>query len=168
MAETETTEDGGEDTPKKSSKMPLIIGLVLAIAGGGGGFYAASSGMILGGDAHAEEDAHDEEEMHSEAMPNVAFVAVDPLLISLSGRSENQHLRFQAQLEVPLKHQADVEMLLPRVVDVLNSYLRALETADLTDPSALVRLRAQMLRRVQIVTGEGRVNDLLIMEFVVN
>ncbi len=77
-------------------------------------------------------------------------------------------MRFRAQLEVPSKYKADVETLLPRVVDVLNSYLRALETGDLTDPSALVRLRAQMLRRVQIVTGEGRVNDLLIMEFVVN
>ncbi len=168
MAETETPVEGDEDAPKKSSKMPLIIGLVLALAGGGGGFFAVSSGMILGGDTQAEEEAHAEEETPAEALPDVAFVAVEPLVISLSGRSENQHLRFRAQLEVPSKYKADVETLLPRVVDVLNSYLRALETGDLTDPSALVRLRAQMLRRVQIVTGEGRVNDLLIMEFVVN
>jgi len=32
----------------------------------------------------------------------------------------------------------------------------------------LLRLRSQMLRRVQVVTGEGRVRDLLIMEFVLN
>ena len=32
--------------------------------------------------------------------------------------------------------------------------------------AALTRLRAQMLRRVQIVTGPDNVNDLLIMEFV--
>ena len=50
---------------------------------------------------------------------------------------------------------------MPRILDVLNSYLRAVELADLEDPSAMVRLRAQMLRRVQIVTGEGRVRDLL-------
>jgi len=42
------------------------------------------------------------------------------------------------------------------------------ETKDLEDPLALVRLRAQMLRRVQMVTGEGRVRDLLITEFVIN
>jgi flagellar FliL protein len=29
-------------------------------------------------------------------------------------------------------------------------------------------LRAQMLRRVQIVAGEGRIRDLLIMEFVLS
>ena len=54
-------------------------------------------------------------------------------------------------------------MLMPRIQDVLNSYLRAVEVRQLEDPSALLRLRAQMLRRVQIVTGEGRVRDLLIL-----
>ena len=57
---------------------------------------------------------------------------------------------------------------MPRVVDVLNSYLRALEIDDLRGNAALVRLRAQMLRRVQTVIGRDRVNDLLIMEFVMN
>jgi flagellar FliL protein len=50
----------------------------------------------------------------------------------------------------------------------LNGYLRALEAGDLEDRSALTRLRGQMLRRVKMVTGRGRVNDLLIMEFVLN
>ena len=53
-------------------------------------------------------------------------------------------------------------------MDVLNSYLRAVAVSDLEDPSALVSLRAQMLRRIQLVTGEGRVRDLLIMEFVLS
>jgi flagellar FliL protein len=57
---------------------------------------------------------------------------------------------------------------MPRVVDVLNGFLRAVDVTDLEDPAALLRLRAQMLRRVQIVTGEGAVRDLLVMEFVVN
>ena len=64
--------------------------------------------------------------------------------------------------------EADVTKLTPRVMDVLNSYLRAVAVSDLEDPSALVSLRAQMLRRIQLVTGEGRVRDLLIMEFVLS
>ena len=39
---------------------------------------------------------------------------------------------------------------------------------DIEDPAALARLRAQMLRRIQVVTGEGQVRDLLITEFVLN
>lgn len=164
MAETENTE---EEAPKKPSKLPLIIGLVLALAGGGGGFFAVYSGMILGNEAPPEmvEDLHEEP---MDNMPDVAFVAVEPMIISVGGAHGSEHLRFRAQLEVPSKYQSDVEQLLPRVVDVLNGYLRALKISDLEDSSALIRLRGQMLRRVQIVTGQGRVNDLLIMEFVLN
>ena len=62
----------------------------------------------------------------------------------------------------------EVMTLSPRVLDVLNSYLRVVEIDELSEPTSLLRLRAQMLRRVQIVTGEGRVRDLLITQFVVN
>ena len=66
------------------------------------------------------------------------------------------------------KYAAEVTLLLPRIVDVMNGYLRALDPKVMEDPAALVRIRAQMLRRIQIVTGEGRVRDLLITEFVLN
>ncbi|MFK7881540.1 flagellar basal body-associated protein FliL [Roseobacter sp.] len=163
MADEEIDE---EEVPKKASKFPLIIGLVLAIAGGGGGFFAVQSGMILGGEA--VEEPEDEPEVKAGALPDITFVEVEPLVISLGAEARNKYLRFRAQLEVVDGYEADVTKLLPRVVDVLNSYLRAVETAQLEDPSALIRLRAQMLRRVQIVTGEGRVRDLLITEFVLN
>lgn len=157
------TEEGTEEPPKKSSKLPLIIGVVLALAGGGGGYFAVSTGMILGAES---EEVHAEEP--EDALPDVAFVPVDPITVSMNSRSENHHLRFRAQLEVPAKYESEVQGVLPRVVDVLNGYLRALEAGDLEDQSALTRLRGQMLRRVQIVTGRGRVSDLLIMEFVLN
>jgi flagellar FliL protein len=54
------------------------------------------------------------------------------------------------------------------VLDVLNTYLRAVQARDIEDPAALARLRAQMLRRIQVVTGDGQVRDLLITEFVLN
>jgi flagellar FliL protein len=59
-----------------------------------------------------------------------------------------------------------VERLSPRVLDILNSYLRAIDIAILEDPGALITVRAQMLRRIQIVIGEDFVTDLLITEFV--
>lgn len=160
--------DAVADAPEegqKSSKLPLILGLLAALIGAGGGFFATYSGMILGSESHGEVSA---EVQRPNAIPDVAFVAVDPMVVSLSPAAQGRHLRFRAQLEVPSQYASDVETLLPRVVDVLNSYLRALETKDIESASALTRLRAQMLRRVQIVAGPGRVNDLLIMEFVLN
>lgn len=159
MTQTDTSLD---EAPKKKGKLPLLLGVVGALAFGGGGFFATYSGMILG---HAPEhtDAH-----AASALPDVSFVAVDPIVISLGTQSSARHLRFASQLEVQNPHGPEVSSLLPRIVDVLNGYLRAVEVAQLEDPAALVRLKAQMLRRIQIVTGEGRVRDLLISEFVLN
>ena len=151
-----------ENDPPKQSKLPLILGLVLALVGGGGGFYATWSGMILG----SEGKSHLEDAEAKDPFSDIAFVEIDPMVISIGATAERRLLRFRAQLEVPKDYQEDVTKVLPRVVDVLNSYLRALEISDLENQAALTRLRAQMLRRIQIVTGEGRVNDFLIMEFV--
>ena len=65
-------------------------------------------------------------------------------------------------------HAAEVTRLSPRVLDVLNGYLRVIAVDELSDPTSLARLRAQMLRRIQVVTGAGRVSDLLVTQFVVN
>lgn len=168
MADTDTA---GEDARAKSTKLPLILGIGLALAGGGGGFYAVYSGMILGSESGDGPGGHmmaDAGGKDVKALPDIAYIPIEPLVISLGDGATGRHLRFRAQLEVASPYQSEVEAVMPRVVDVLNSYLRALETRDLSDSTALVRLRAQMLRRVQIVTGGDRVNDLLIMEFVLN
>lgn len=152
-----------ETPPKKKGKLPLILGLTGAVVLGAGGFYATYSGMILGGDA-----AHEPVASGESVLPDITFVPVDPITISLGPQSRSRHLRFASQLEVQTPHVAEVQLLLPRISDVLNSYLRAVELVQLEDPSALMRLKAQMLRRVQIVTGQDRVRDLLISEFVLN
>ncbi len=154
-----------EETPKKKSRLPLLIGLVLFLAGGGGGFYAVWSGLIL---APADSAAAHGEATATDPLPDIAFVPVDPVLISLGPGAGGEHLRFSSQLEVTRESVAEVTLLMPRILDVLNSYLRAISVREVQDPGAMAKLRAQMLRRVQIVTGEGRVRDLLVTEFVLN
>ena len=153
--------------PVKKSRLPLFIGLGAMFVLGGGGFFAVYSGLILGS---AEATSHDASvpAVEVSALPDIRFVPLEPLVIQLGSGSTARHLLFRAQLEVATAYEADVVLLVPRVMDVLNGYLRAVEVAELEDSSALIRLRAQMLRRVQIVTGEGRVRDLLVTEFVVN
>lgn len=191
MAEAEVPQDA---VKKKKSKKPILIGLLLALIFGGGGFYAVYSGMILapsvasgasteavavaseGGAAHGGAPAVSGggeakgggPMINPSPMPDIAFVPVEPLVISLGAASDSRHLLFTSQLEVNASHAEEVTLLLPRILDVLNGYLRAVAVSELEDPTALVRLRAQMLRRIQIVSGEGRVRDLLITEFVLN
>lgn len=167
MADIEKLDQGEDGAPKKKSKKPVLIGLILAILLGAGGFYAVYSGVILGSGApHETESVADGIEPGE--LPPIAFVPIDPLVISLGGPGNARHLRFRAELEVAPAYQDEVASLMPRILDILNSYLRAVKMADLETPSALINLRAQMLRRIQMVTGQGRVRDLLIMEFVLN
>ncbi len=161
MAESD---DSAEEVSKKASRLPLILGLVLMLALGGGAFYAVYAGLIFGhAKAHAGGEAPE-----VEALPEIAFVPIEPLVISLGSQSPGRYLHFSAQIEVGKAFEPEVVLILPRIVDVLNGYLRAVEVSDLEDPTALVRLRAQMLRRVQMVAGEGRVRDLLVTGFIIN
>jgi flagellar FliL protein len=151
---------------KKGGKGGLIIGLVLMLLLGGGGFFATFSGMLalpFGGDG-----AHDAAPPAKSKMdlPPTAFVPLDEIIISLGRGARSRHLVLAAELEVEPAMIAEVELLRPRVLDVLNTYLRALDERDIEDPAAMTRLRAQMLRRIQVVTGEGRVRDLLITRFI--
>lgn len=152
------------ETPKAASKLPLILGVVLALAGAAAGYLGVAKFMGKG----AESAPVAKEDPGPDPLPDIAYVAMDPLLVSLMEDRVSKHLRFRAQLEVNADYLSDVELIMPRIVDVLNGYLRALEPEDLRDPMALTRLRAQMLRRVQVVAGAGRVRDVLIMEFVLN
>lgn len=158
MADEETTED---EAPKKKGKKGLLIGLILALALGGGAFYATFSGLIMG----AEDVAKSDDEVLVEETELATFVEIEPLSISLGAQS-NVQLRFRAQLEVEKSKSEAVQNAMPRILDVLNGYLRAVDISELQDPTALIRLRVQMLRRVQLVTGTGHVRDFLITEFV--
>ena len=149
------------EKPKKKSKLPLILGLVGTLICGGGGFYAVWSGLLFG--AESEPDAEG-----AAPLPDIGFVAIPPVVISLPPGSSSSHLKFAAQLEVEQAETEAVTQILPRIQDVLNSYLRALAVAELQDPATLVRIRAHLLRRIQLVSGEGRVRDLLVTEFVLN
>ena len=151
------------EKPSRSGLKGLLFGLIGAAALGGASFYAVHSGLVdqLMKPSTGARQAQ-------AILGEVAFVPMDPIMISLPPGANARLLRFTGQLEVAPAHAAEVTALMPRIIDVLNTYLRAVDVRDLEDPAAAIRLRAQMLRRVQVVTGEGRVRDLLVTEFVMN
>ncbi|MEM8824130.1 MAG: flagellar basal body-associated FliL family protein [Pseudomonadota bacterium] len=157
--------DAEENTDVETKKGPglklwlAVIGLAVAL--GGGGFYATYSGLLLPSATPEEAD---------QVMANidpVRFVELDPLQISVGGDGSVQKLRFRAYLQVGASGPDPVEAVEPRILDIFATYLRALPTAVLEDPTALMRIRSQLLRRVQLLTGPDAVEDLLIIDFVI-
>lgn len=177
MTEVATAADG--ETPKKGKK-GLYIGAIVPLALGVAAFFVTYTGVFPSAsrDSNIATGAHDSsvtddhgasiEDGNSETASGVKFVDLEPLVITLGNFASSRHLRFHAYLEVPPESASEVEHLRPRILDVLNTYLRAISENDLEDPASMNQIRAQMLRRVQIVVGVENVRDLLITEFVLS
>lgn len=165
------------EQPKKGKK-GLLLGVLGALMLGGAAFFVTFLGYFpnTGDESGSETHGATSENTHgtstgdqpSGAENGVTFIALDQLTISLGKFASSRHLRFQAYLEVDPAVAEEVKHLSPRILDVLNTYLRAIAESELEDPASMNRLRAQMLRRVQVVVGEENVRDLLITEFVLN
>lgn len=157
MSDTTST----EPTARKSNRLKgILVALVLILSAGAGAYLVTSGRVVLGTTAATERN--------SESFADVAFIPLQPLTVAIGSNSDRRFLRFRGELEVDKRFQAQIEAQIPRVIDVLNTYLQSLELGEIESPSSLLALRSQMRRRVDLVVGGDRINDLLIMEFVVN
>lgn len=160
---SDVTADQSEPEPS-SGKRIWLLAVLGALVLGAGAFSALYFGLLFSG----SEPAEDEGEISKPVGLDIEFVPLDSLVVSLGPGANASHLVVTMQLEVSKGYVSEVEFLKPRIADVLNSYLRALQPEDIEQTGSLIRLRAQMLRRVQIIVGDGRIRDLLITEFVLN
>lgn len=163
MADSPDEPQEDEAKPKKGlGKIGWILVLVIGLGLAGGGFFATYSGMLSG----AESETAEAEDAPESEGPALVFLELDPMMISVGNAGSIRQLRFRAYLQLPEQND-DVAALQPRILDVFSTYLRAVSVDRLEDPTSLLDLRAQLLRRVQLLTGPGAVNDLLIIDFVI-
>lgn len=170
-----------DEKPKKSKAM--LFAIVGAVVLGGAGGFAGYSGMIPvpglgGGDAgeeHASGDDHGGaygDDGHggsagSEAHGPAAYVALDPITVNLGRGGRGGQLRIHLTVETNESGLAVIDDRKYRIVDVLNSFLRAVDEKALREPGRVEELRSRLLRRVQLDMPPGTVNNVLISEFVI-
>ena len=181
----EQVDAGAEEEPPKKKSKALLFGLIGAVLLGGATFYGVFSGLIplpfgdkqpeesaamAGKESHAMAGKEGSKSVGSEHVerPPAAFVPLDELIISLGPDARARHLKLVVSIEVVPESEASVTAVKPRIIDVLNTFLRAVDERQFENPRAMLRLRAQMLRRIQLVTPQHSVQDLLIQEFVLN
>lgn len=147
-----------EAPPKKKSFLARVaLPIILALVGAGAGYSAIVFGML--------PDLLRGQQPKTETATGTTYVPVPPVTISLTSSPDFKLLRFSAQLATSSKSAQSVSAEMPRILDVINGYLRTLSTDELIEPSALITLRAQLLRRVQTVVGPEAASDLLVSEF---
>lgn len=147
--------------PNGRRRAGMVLAAVLALAMGGGAFHAVHSDLVFPTTPQARTTA-------ANGASQAEYLPLAPITVNIGAANGARHLRMGLTVEVDRRHRAEVERLEPRLIDTLQGYLRALDQADLTGQGALLRIRAQLLRRFQLIAGEGRITDILITDFVLN
>jgi flagellar protein FliL len=167
------TEISKEDNEKKSnSKMGLILIILLGLIGVGGGGVAGFMGLLpIPGLEASHEDpvamaAHADEKAGLPDISTLAFVDMPKIIVPLGEQANAHHLVAQFSIETTKEYKGRIEELKPRIMDVMNKYLRAVEEKDITDPLQFQRLQALMLNRVQLIAGEQALRNILVQEFI--
>jgi flagellar FliL protein len=153
-----SSEEGASSPPKKKlTKFRLIIvaAAVLLLAGGGGGYYFFAG--------------HKEEKVAAPAPKPPTFLDLPDVLVNLAGTGERaQFLKAKITLELADPTTvAQVQPVVPRVMDAFQVFLRQLRPMDLQGSAGTYRLKEEMMRRVNAVIAPGRINAVLFKEMVV-
>lgn len=141
-----------------SRKMMIIAAAALVgLGGAGGGVY-----YFFGG--HATETA-----AANTIKPPVFFDMPDVLVnLSGGGGDRTQYLKVKVVLELPDQAiLAQIQPLMPRLMDTFQTYLRELRATDLDGSAGLNRLKEELTRRVNAAIAPNRINAVLFKEIVV-
>jgi len=163
--------EAGENPPapkglKKflSRKMLMIAvpALLLVLGGGGAGAYF----FLMKGTPEGEHAMAEEAPL---TPPNVAFSDIEKLTVNIQGADAvPAYLQLSVSLELENEEQkAAMEALLPRVKDQFQAYLRELRLEDLKGSAGVLRIKEELLRRVNVAAAPYKVRDVLLKEMLV-
>jgi flagellar protein FliL len=165
MATKKDTEAEGEAPATKpagkSRKLLIMIvgGVVGLVALGGGGYFFMGH--------------HGDESTAEAAVPPPKapiFVDMPDVLVNLSssGSERTQYLKVKISLELPDERvQAQIQPVMPRLLDAFQTYLRELRPSDLDGSAGLYRLKEELTRRVDAAIAPSKINAVLFKEIVV-
>ncbi len=186
--EGEEGEDGSGKGGKKKLLM-IIVPIVLLIGGGAGAYFMGMLDSVLGVETvvEGEEGEHIEEDGDSDKKKDKkkdkkskdgeegygdeesAFLAIPSMIVNLNtDDGMPRHLRLTIQLELEdASEKAEVEAIIPRVIDQFQTYLRELRLRDLRGSAGIYRLKMELLWRVNQATSPIEVKDVLFQEILI-
>ncbi|MCB2107701.1 MAG: flagellar basal body-associated FliL family protein [Rhodobacteraceae bacterium] len=171
---------GGEGGGRKKLLLFIVAPLALVILGAAGAYFSGLAdpliAMITGGD-HEEEmmmEGEGEGAMPSEAPTAAAststvFYDMPEMLVNLNtpGR-QRSFLKMRVSLELASEQDITrIDLVLPRIVDNFQVYLRELRLEDLQGAAGMYRLREELLSRVNAAVRPAQVRDVLFKEMIV-
>lgn len=173
--ETETEDqDAGEsaETPApkgfkrfltKKILMIALPALLLVLGGGGAGAYF----LLFAG--HGGAGGGTKAEAVPITPPQVAFSDMQDILVNIqSADGTPAYLKLSVALELNnAEEKAAIQPLMPRITDQFQAYLRELRISDLKGSAGVLRLKEELLRRVNVAAAPYHVRDVLLKQMLV-
>jgi len=101
--------------------------------------------------------------------PTVAYLDMSNIIVNIQtadGTPAYLKLSVSLELNTP-EEKAGIQVLMPRVVDQFQGYLRELRLDDLRGSAGVMRLKEELLRRINVAAAPYRVRDVLLKEMIV-
>lgn len=181
--QTEDLEDGEDGDEPKAKKLPgkkiILFGVAPAVLIIGGVAAAFFLGLFGSDGEHAEtagegepgvpESAEGEEPPENAATTQTMFYDLPEMLVTLNNAgSKTNYLKIKVALEVEGDEaETTMERLMPRIMDGFQVYLRELRVEDLSGSAGMMRLKEELLARVNTAVYPVRVHDVLFKEMLV-
>jgi len=160
--------EASEEAPKPrfSRKFLMIAGagalvLLLALAGGAYFLFFSSS-------------AADKTKMVGNVPvplvpPQVAFYDMPTIVVNIQSSDPTPaYLKLSVSLELATEEEKPaIQILMPRIVDQFQSYLRELRIDDLHGSAGVLRVKEELLRRINVAAEPYPVRDVLLKEMIV-
>jgi len=168
QSEAENAEAEGEEGKAAPAKRKLPLKLIAMAAGGllalcglgAGGYY-----FFFSGKSEAAVAANTQ-------IKPPAFLDLPDVLVNLSsagtGNERTQYLKVKIVLELPDQQlSAQIQPVMPRIMDTFQTYLRELRPTDLDGSAGLYRLKEELTRRVNAAIAPNHINAVLFKEIVI-
>jgi flagellar FliL protein len=107
---------------------------------------------------------------HSTFVTNgsIGVFLLRPIIVSLKPQGRIRYLKVSLAVETtPESEHVFIDHEL-RIVDILNSYLRAVPLDAIEDPAVMERIREQIARRVSFIVDPAPVQAVLITDFILS
>lgn len=164
----ESDEEGGSKSGSKKKRLSgkaMVLRFVLPallVFGGAGGVIV--SGVLDGG-----KEFVDGVEVEEEEPQDLVYYELPEMLVNLNGSGRRTHyLKLSVSLELTDPNDIPrLEMVLPRIIDNFQVYLRELRVEDLQGSAGLYRLREELLTRVTLAAAPAKIHDVLFKEMLI-
>jgi flagellar FliL protein len=172
QAESDNDSDEGAEAGAAGKggrkKLVLIVAAaVLLLAAAAAAFFLG----LFGGDAEpaAAPAAGDAAAAAGGPAPPPVFHALPDLVVTLNtGDRKTRYLKAHVVVELAAAaDQAQIDLMAPRILDYCQIFLRELRPDELRGSAAIVRMREELLKRINAAVAPVTVRDVLFAELYI-